>query len=304
MNIPSYSKVYTFGDSAVQDVLRPCGDAPIVIQEKVDGSQLSFGVNDDGKLFVRSKKVNLDLDNAGMFRPVVDHLKTLTALLFPGWWYRGEYLRQPKHNALTYGRTPHGFVCLFDIQHDGGSLTSSIVETEAAHLGLDAVPSAEVNPRSITAEKLGELVKQESFLGGCEREGVVIKNYGRTDRHGKLLMAKYVGAAFREKHAPKSKVPRAPVSIVDDLVSQYAVEARYAKAIQHRRDEGLLEGDPTDIGPLIGEVQRDLLEEEGDAIKGALFKHFWKTIGRRVSAGMAGFYKDHLASQAVVGATA
>lgn len=63
----SYPKVYNFGHRAIVDLM----DGPVVVQEKVDGSQFSAGVI-DGKLHCRSHHNALNLDEPPkMFREAV-----------------------------------------------------------------------------------------------------------------------------------------------------------------------------------------------------------------------------------------
>ena len=54
-HIPHYTKVLTLGSSYTENAL--VGD--VIIQEKVDGSQFRFGINEDGELLFASKGANL-----------------------------------------------------------------------------------------------------------------------------------------------------------------------------------------------------------------------------------------------------
>lgn len=90
-NIPnhsfhSYPKVYALGHKEIEHIF----DSEVVAQEKVDGSQFSFGLI-EGKLCVRSHNKEMDVDAPEMlFQKAVDVVKSL--ILIPGWTYRGEYL--------------------------------------------------------------------------------------------------------------------------------------------------------------------------------------------------------------------
>ncbi|KKK67636.1 hypothetical protein LCGC14_2952100 [marine sediment metagenome] len=95
MELSDYSKIHQM---YYREVHRMKGHQ-VVVQEKVDGSQISFG-RKDGKLFVRSKNQMIDIDNPdGMFAPAVAVLKTKE--LPDDYVFRGEYLKTPHHNVLT-----------------------------------------------------------------------------------------------------------------------------------------------------------------------------------------------------------
>ena len=59
-----------------------------------------------------------------------------------------------------------------------------------------------------------------------------------------------------------------------------------------------IDGTPADIGMLIKAIPEDILKEEGEAIKDALFAHFWQFIRRGVTRGFPEYYKEMLAKSA------
>src|SRR6267142_6345300 len=109
--IPSYPKIYNLGHAAILDLL----DGDVVVEEKVDGSQFSFGLLYDTRplvepafrLFFRSKEAIIEPEAPPkMFARGVEAVKAIAHLLTPGFVYRGEYLQKPKHNVLAYDRIP------------------------------------------------------------------------------------------------------------------------------------------------------------------------------------------------------
>jgi len=62
---------------------------------------------------------------------------------------------------------------------------------------------------------------------------------------------------------------------------------------------GTLEGSPRDIGALIREIPDDILKEEGEEIKKALFEHFWPDIRQSCHTRFPEWYKQELAKQAL-----
>lgn len=292
-HIPSYPSVYALGHAALDGLL----DGDVLIEEKVDGSQFSFGVI-DGMLSARSKGKDLVMDAPErMFERAVETARALEPLLTPGWVYRGEYLQKPKHNTLAYSRVPEQHVILFDVMV--GPETYADPETkraEAKRLGLEVVPTFAAG-RLDSLEALQEWCERESCLGGAMMEGVVVKNYARFGKDKKTLMGKYVREAFKEAHSREWKTANPTrADVVDSLIVGLKTEARWRKSVQHLRERGELRGSPQDIGPLLKEVQADIRKECEEEIKAALFHHAWPRIARAVVAGLPQWYKDDLAA--------
>ena len=286
----SYPSIYALGHRALADLF----NNPVVVEEKVDGSQFSFGII-DGVLRARSKGKELVLDAPEkMFAQAVKVIRTLP--LTPGWTYRGEYLQSPRHNCLSYGRTPANNIIIFDINTDEECyLTYDEKARESARLGFETVPL--IHHGLVTSVgTVHELLSRESVLGGVKIEGVVIKNYNRFGPDKKVLMGKFVAEGFKEKNQANFKEQNPKNSdIIQSIVASFRTEARWNKAIHHLRDAGELENSPRDIGKLIKEVPLDILKEEEDAIKDMLFKHAWPHIQRGVNAGLPEYYKTKLA---------
>lgn len=290
--INSYPKIYGLGHRAVRDIFK----SPVVVQEKVDGSQISFMKSDTGELFVRSKNKMIVLGAPEkLFNHAITSISNIADLLTPGNVYRGEYLQKPKHNVLKYDRVPEGHIALFDIQLSVGSehyLDPTGVRAEALYLGLDYVPTMVVNKPSM--ELIEDLMKEDSFLGGTKVEGLVFKNYSMFDQTtGKALMAKHVSEAFKEKMTGK-KYNTTNKDVIQALIGMYRTEARWQKAVQAMREVGGLKDSPEDIGQLIKYVNHDVLEECQEEIQEALFKWAWKKISRGIIAGLPEWYKQKL----------
>lgn len=286
----SYPSIYNLGHAALADLL----DGPVVVEEKIDGSQFSFGLI-DGELRCRSKGAKIEVSEPeGMFKRGVEVAQGLD--LTPGWTYRGEYLQKPKHNTLAYGRIPTHHVILFDINTGLETyLSPEEKRAEAGRLGLEVVPVVHVGPLT-SFEQFTQIVEQESVLGGVAMEGVVIKNYAKFGPDKKALMGKYVREAFRELHAKEWKASNpTKTDVVESLIEELRTEARWHKAIQHLRDAGLLQHAPQDIGPLLREIPADIEKECADLIKERLFQWAWPQIKRGVTGGFPQWYKDALA---------
>ena len=295
--IRSYSSPFNLGHKAL-DSLFDCEQ--IIVQEKVDGSQFSFGLV-DGDLECRSKGQKVLAEDAGMFALAYATARDLAdqGLLHDGYTYRGEYLMKPKHNTLVYDRVPKGNIILFDVDcGDQAYLPWREVEDIARALDLEYVPTWE-HAGKPSVEQIEIWMQEKSVLGNTRVEGLVFKNYSEFGRDSKVLMGKYVSDAFREKHGKDWKA-RNPGSkaFTANLTEQYATEARWAKARQHLQELGELENEPRDIPKLLREINRDVLEECGEEIAEKLFKHFWKEISRGLTRGLPEWYKETLMKEA------
>jgi hypothetical protein len=269
---------------------------PVVVQEKVDGSQISFCVDDEG-LHFRSKSKQFDPgEQDRMFDILVESVEGKASLMVPGWIYRGEYLRKKKHNTLVYDRVPEGHVVLFDIEVGEQKFVPWVaLESYARDLGLEPVPRL-YEGRVESFDQLEKLLETQSFLGGTPVEGVVVKNYTRYGRDGKSLMGKFVSEKFKERHTKNWKLRNPSGSDIRFMIGhELQTEARWEKAIQHLRDRGELLNAPQDIGPLMREVNVDVLEEERETIMEALFKWAWRDISRAITRGLPEWYKERLA---------
>lgn len=292
----SYPSVYALGHKALDNLL----DGNVIIQEKIDGSQFSFGVF-DGELRVRSKgKIMYPDAPEKMFSKAVDTVKELQVLnrLKPRWTYRAEVLNKPHHNALKYDRVPNGNLIIFDINNGLESYVDYLeVRSECVQLlGLEYVPTLWEGPGSeVTIDLLHKLLDTESVLGGTKIEGVVIKNYSQFGIDKKVLMGKYVSEAFKEVHQSEwKKANPGGKDVIQLLINSYRTDARWQKAIQHLSERGELEGSPRDIGALIKEVQADIHKECSDEIANALLKWAQPQIVRGVTRGLPEFYKMKL----------
>lgn len=136
----SYSSIYAIGHRAIQALLS--GD--VNVEEKIDGSQFSFQVTEEGEIKVRSKGAVMIADAPEkMFQRAVDTVKELALTLKPGWTYRAEYLAKPKHNTLVYKRIPTRHLIVFEgSPRDIGALMKEIpadIEKECRDEILEAL---------------------------------------------------------------------------------------------------------------------------------------------------------------------
>lgn len=295
----SYPKIFALGHRGIAEIFHD----PVVIEEKVDGSQFSFG-RFGGELRCRSKGATIDvLHPEKMFRKAVEVAGSLP--LVDGWTYRAEYLEKPKHNALAYDRVPKNHLMLFDVNTGHEEYVSvSAKQAEADRLGIECVARIsqggsykDSGPGPIVA-----MLDRTSVLGGQKIEGLVIKNYHRFGPDKKALMGKYVSEAFKEVHkgAWRETNPETK-DILQKLALKYTTPARWAKAVQHMREAGQLTDTPKDIGELIQRAQQDILDECRDEIRDVVFEWAWNKVRRQLTSGLPQWYKALLLDQQFAG---
>lgn len=294
MQISSYPSIFNLGHRYLSELLLD----PVLVEEKIDGSQFSFGKY-DGEIWCRSKGQQIDpIAPEKMFALAVETVKSIADKLHDGWTYRGEYLSKPKHNTLAYARVPVGNIIIFDIMvAPEDYLAYAVKQAECERVGLECVPMIQYG-MLVNIEELKSALDRESVLGGVKIEGVVVKNYFRFGIDKKILLGKFVSEAFKESHT-KDWHGRHPQGkdIKDSIVEGLKVEARWRKAVQHLREAALISDSPQDIPLLLKEVGQDVLKEHEADIKEALFKWAWKDISRSITRGLPEWYKLQLAQE-------
>jgi hypothetical protein len=292
----SYPSIYSLGHRYLADLLLD----PVLVEEKLDGSQISFCIDNwDGGpeyLRVRSKGAELNiLAPDSMFKKAVEYIQSIQDKLTQGWTYRGEMLCKPKHNALAYDRVPLNNIAIFDINPGEEAYLPYLQKVvEAARLGFEVVPQLYYGTVE-DLEQFRTLLDTTSYLGGQKIEGVVVKNYNRFGIDKKVLLGKFVSEAYKEVHAHEWKTNNpTKQDILDSLITSLKTPARWNKAIQHLHEAGTLEDSPRDIGLLMKEVPLDIQKEEIDYIKDKLYEWAWPHIRRGVVGGLPDWYKEQL----------
>lgn len=288
--LSSYPKVFNFGHAAIKVGLL---DRPVVVEEKLDGSQYSFGIR-EGQILCRSHHKNMSAHAPPkMFVAAAEAVLAVADKLHDGWTYRGEYLSKPKHNVLAYERVPKNNIIIFDIDRgEEDFLSPEEKEAEAERLGFECVPSLAHREIQSSAD-LVSFLDNDSVLGGTKIEGVVVKAYGSFGRDKKTLMGKYVSEKFKETHRKKKyHAPGKEIRIA--IGERLRTEARWRKAVQTLKEQDVLVGEPKDIGPLIKALQADIEEECKAEIMEELWKWGWRDIRRIAMYKFPEWYKQKL----------
>ena len=292
VKIPSYPKIPAYGNPGTGTVF----DGPVLVQEKLDGSQIGFGYDSTCDIGVRSHNVQLNLDDPPkMFRAGVNSILENLSVQFETAWFYGEYFGGRKQNTIAYDSIPDGHIALFDAVIDGEWIDYDQLAAIAKEFNFGVVPVLAEGTFGGISE-LSKFLEMTSVLGGSQVEGVVIKNYGqRITLDNKICpaMAKLVRDEFKEKNSKAWAKPNVIQVIIESLTS----EARYLKVVQSLRESGELTNSVKDIGPLIKQANLDINEEESEWIKEQLYRAFRKQIVKSATKGLPTWYKAYLAEQ-------
>jgi len=285
--IVNYPKVHAVGHSAIPNLF----DGDVYVEEKIDGSQFSFGVfGDELQCFSKSKQLDIHAPE-GMFVEAVEYVKQIEHLLAQESLYTCEYLRVPKHNVLHYSRCPRNYLMLLDIGYGYKFVSQNMKKFEAEWIGIECVPLY-YHGKILGLKDLRKLLDNISVLGGTLIEGVVVKNYNFSPPlFGKYKSDKYTEVARNWKLKPGD-------SVLKKLAEQYGTQARWEKALQHLQERGEIVGGPADIHQLNKEVMADVKEECEDEIKEFLFTHYWKELKHELARGLPNWYMEYLAEKA------
>lgn len=303
MSIVAFPKIFPIG----QDYISRLFDGPVEITEKIDGSQFAFCLTKDEGLIMRSKGTLIHdfearAEGGDLFSPVIRHVLDLYHQdnIPPEMVFYGETLKKPKHNTLTYERTPKNHFALFAASVYG---SASFIQTHdllvglSKHLDCDTVPLlyyGEIRQ----AEELKQFLNQPSYLGGTNAEGIVAKNYRQPFLLGgqpiSVMAGKYVTEALKEVHHEGGSKKNTGAGKWQTFTEGYRTEARWQKAVQHLAESGQLTNSPKDIGNLIKEVRNDIQEEAKEIIKAFLWREFGGDVLRYATKGLPEWYRQQL----------
>ena len=195
MEFKSYPKIHRLGKEETEGIL----DAPVVVQEKIDGANVSIWL-DNKKIKCGSRTRELTEG----FNGFVDAVKSKGRLL--AWFTEnptkrlyGEWL--VKH-TITYPDTAYKKIYLYDIYDDSTESFSTQEEVKAtAKLLQLEYPQIFIDNKQVTEKQIKEYVGKTLVPEAANGEGVVIKRESFKDKWGNHAYAKVVHEKFKEANA-------------------------------------------------------------------------------------------------------
>lgn len=206
---------------------------------KLDGTNAQVWLNEDGTIGAgsRNRTLSIHSDNAGFMNWAItqDKLHWLLAG-FPELTLYGEWL--VPHSLKTYRDDAWRKFYIFDVYNN---TTGEFYDYERYKDILDAYELDYLPPIAIikngNREHYEKCLDKNVFLikdGMGVGEGIVIKNYGWTNKYGRTVWAKIVTNEFKEIHHREMGAPliggqTTEEKIVDELVTQHFVDKVYDK---------------------------------------------------------------------------
>lgn len=186
-------------------------EGEVVVQEKLDGANLTVAwdleAGDNGDIVIASRNRVISVRGSqggdGPLGRAVTYVLEHPGFraLFrkkPLWVLRGEWLAP---HSITYDKDWCWKLVVFDVQERpelGYVHWRKYADVLTRH-EIPWVPALATlfNPSVVDVTQLAE---GRSGYGDVQREGIVVKNYGFRNQHGRATWGKCVTADFREKH--------------------------------------------------------------------------------------------------------
>lgn len=237
---------------------------------KIDGTNASIWLKEDGELGFgsRNRELSLENDNAGFMAWGVtqNNLKPFFAK-YPSLRLYGEWL--VPHSLKTYREDAWKRFYVFDVLEDESDthVPYSSYKEWLDEFGIDYIPPlAEVKtptPESLLRclEKSGQFLVEDGKGGG---EGIVIKNYEFQNKYGRTTWGKMISNQFKEVHHREMGAPEinntliVEERIVDEFLTDEFIGKEKAKILT---EEGTEDWQNKYIPRLLGVVFYELVRE-------------------------------------------
>jgi hypothetical protein len=303
-NINAYPSIDTLSVKSTRNWLEN-ENYKYYIEEKIDGSQLSIVIDNDGKLSFYNKNKRAGMNNS--FEKAITMLNFKydnKNILNPDYTYYGESVCRIKHNVCVYERTPKFYFILYDIFNNVSNeyVSSEIKKLEADRVGFEIVQTLyqntdpNQNPYDICEKLINQIESGEikSCLGGTI-EGVVLKHHAFIKKGNPVATKlKLVTTKFKERHSIKQ--PKTELSADDFLISlgnSFCTEARFHKAYQHLIENNTINPENIknkDRDKIIMELNSDFDKEYKDELKELLYTEFSPLLKKLAREGSGNWF--------------
>ena len=265
MQFRRYQHLERLGTTAVEGIQ----DGEVYVFPKLDGTNASVWLDDEGELQAgsRNRVLSSDNDNAGFLNEFVskDYNNRLKALfsLRPEWTLFGEWL--VPHSLKTYRPEAWRKFYIFDVMDEFDEyLHYREYSDTLKYLDLEYLSPIQIIKNG-SDEHFRNCVERNTYLieeGKGFGEGVVLKNYGWKNKFGQTIWAKIVANHFKETHYKEMGAPvlggiSDEERIVNEFVTSHLVDKVHAKIVNE-----VNEWNSGMIPRLLNTVFYDLITEE------------------------------------------
>jgi len=270
-----YQHIERFGTTEVENIeLGECYIFP-----KIDGTNASVWLDDNGELQAGSRKrhLSIDDDNAGFCKWAKEQ-HNLHSYLQENPTHRlfGEYLIP--HSLKTYREDAWNRFYVFDVALDKDE--SEVEQTESRQSrylhyhayrpllekhNIDYIPPLAIIENVSYDQFINQLEKNVFLIedGKGVGEGIVIKNYDFFNRYGRQIWAKIVTSEFKEKHSKTMGAPKVQNKkmVEEEIANKYVTTAlcEKVKAKIELDNDGF---SSKQIPRLLNTVYHDVVQEE------------------------------------------
>lgn len=267
MKFTKYQHLERLGTEEVEGIQT----GTVYVFPKLDGTNGSVWLDAEGNLKAgsRNRTLTLDHDNAGFNKWVLQNEDMFRGYLdeYPDRILYGEWL--VPHSLKTYRDDAWHRFYVFDVyapDHEGElqPLPYENYKDELKANSIDYLSPLRIIKNG-TDEQFRRCTEENTYLiqeGQGVGEGVVLKNYGWTNKYGRTTWAKIITNSFKEQHYKEMGAPilgglSEEERIVNQFVTQHLVDKTKAK-IEVERDGWHSKCIPE----LLGRVFHDLITEE------------------------------------------
>ena len=245
MTFKKYPDIERLGHEDNKDIFLS-GEDTLVIEEKVDGGNGSFWLEEDGIHFgSRNRDLTLENDTkmfAGLQKYLRDHFSLIEEVINPNYIYYFEWMT--KH-TINYINAPPIIGFDIRIKYSNNSEGESLFlgrETREQEFNRLKIVNVPLVWRGKVSElkklEIRELIPKSEYFDGLA-EGIVIKNYCRKHpRENHQLYAKLVRDEFKEDNKAVFGNVRNKNSDTSKIVEEFCTDARIRKVVLHFTDEG------------------------------------------------------------------
>jgi hypothetical protein len=273
MAFKKYPEIERLGMEENKDILNFPEDT-LVIEEKVDGGNGSFWLEEDTLIHFgsRNRDLTAENDDKSFARQQIllkEHLVNLTSkgiTLNPDYYYYFEWMM--KH-TINYTHAP--FIIGLDIRLKramnqegfGFFLGRDAKEQEFKRLNIECVPCIwRGTVKELKELNIRDLIPKSKYYDGFA-EGIVIKNYCRKHPHeNHQIYAKVVRDEFKEENKAVFGSLKGQITDTHKIVEEFCTDARIRKAVLKFVNEDHLFLDLKLMSKVPSYIIKDILKEE------------------------------------------
>lgn len=293
MTFKKYPKIERLGSDDNREILS-FGEDTIVIEEKVDGGNGSFWLEDDGIHFgSRNRDLTSENDIKTFARFQIALKEQLESLenkgikINPDYVYYIEWMQ--KH-TISYTNVPLVIGLDIRLRHQANAegfgmfLGRDSRDQEFKRLNIENVPIVwRGTSKDLKKLEIEKLIPKSVYYDG-KAEGIVIKNYCRKHpRENHQLYAKVVADEFKENNKAVFGGVRQKNTDTQRIIEEFCTDARIKKAINKFINEDNFELNLKLMSKVPTYVIKDILREEFSNIFKAYHFIDFKEMKQKVS---------------------